>query len=337
VRRRVGVLLDALYDEYASMLVTAFEHEARERDLDLYCFAGGALHSLSGHELARNRCYELVSRRSVDALVVLSLTASSEVAEAFLSRFRDLPKVTVGHAVPGVPVVVADNAAGMREAVVHLISAHGRRRLVFLRGPEDNPEAQTRLQAYRDALRDFGIGYDSGLVLPGDFTTDAARRAMRDLMDRHADFDAVVGANDFSALGALEVLRERDISVPHQVAVIGFDDVLYAKSQAPPLTTVRHPTFEVGYRAVELLLDYLAGRRAEVASVRVPTRLIVRESCGCSGDHAPLGAPERPDRLAEQIAERVAEYRPPEPAYKTGVLGKYSRLVGSASQGALTG
>lgn len=140
----MGVLLDALYNEYASILVTAFEVEARERDMDLLCFAGGALHSLAGHEKSRNRCYDLVSAHALDAIVVLSLSASSEVIESFLARYPGLPTVTVGHLVPGVPAVMADNAAGMRDAVVHLISAHGRRRLVFLRGPADNQEAQDR-------------------------------------------------------------------------------------------------------------------------------------------------------------------------------------------------
>jgi hypothetical protein len=93
-RRRIGVLLDALYNEYASMLVTAFEYEARAREVDLYCFAGGALHSLAGHELSRNRCYDLVSGRALDAMVVLSLSASSEVIESFLARYPSLPIVT---------------------------------------------------------------------------------------------------------------------------------------------------------------------------------------------------------------------------------------------------
>jgi len=309
VRRRVGVLLDALYDEYASMLVTAFEHEARERDLDLYCFAGGALHSLSGHELARNRCYELVSRRSVDALVVLSLTASSEVAEAFLSRFRDLPKVTVGHAVPGVPVVVADNAAGMREAVVHLISAHGRRRLVFLRGPSDNPEAQTRFQAYRDALRDFGIGYDPALVLPGEFSVEMGRRSMRELLERHVDFDAVVGANDFSALGALEVLHERDISVPHQVAVIGFDDAEQARGATPTLSTVRQPYFELAANALDVLSSMLDGAAAPERLV-LGSRLVRRRSCGCLSDGAPSDVPPSLSTFAGTFRDEFERMRP---------------------------
>src|SRR5687767_15779457 len=89
--------------------------------------SGGALHSLAGHELSRNRCYELVSEHALDAIVVLSLSASSEMLESFLARYPRLPIVTVGHEVAGVPVVVADNASGMRDAVMHLISGHGRR------------------------------------------------------------------------------------------------------------------------------------------------------------------------------------------------------------------
>ena len=105
-RRRYGVLLDALYNEYASMLVTAFDFEARQRDVDLYCFAGGALHSLAGHEMSRNRCYDLVSARALDAMVVLSLSASAEVIESFLGGFPDKPQVTGGHRSPGVTRVV---------------------------------------------------------------------------------------------------------------------------------------------------------------------------------------------------------------------------------------
>ncbi|HEY6078722.1 MAG TPA: substrate-binding domain-containing protein, partial [Polyangiaceae bacterium] len=168
-RRRYGVLLDALYNEYASALVTAFEHEALERDVDLFCFAGGALHSLAGHEMSRNRCYRLVSPRALDAVVALSLNGSTEVVETFLKGFPGLPMVTLGQVVPGIPAVAADNAAGMRDAVVHLISGHGRRRIAFLRGPAENEEAQTRFQAYRDAHRDFGLSYDRRLVAFGDF------------------------------------------------------------------------------------------------------------------------------------------------------------------------
>jgi phosphoserine phosphatase RsbU/P len=307
-RRRVGVLLDALYNEYASMLVTAFELEARQRELDLYCFAGGALHSLAGHEKSRNRCYELVSARALDAIVVLSLSASSEVIESFLARYPDLPTVTVGHLVPGVPVVVADNAAGMRDAVVHLINAHGRRRLVFLRGPAENQEAQTRFQAYKDALRDFGLPYDPALVLSGEFAVEAGKHAMREFMERELDFDAVVGANDFSTLGALEVLRERDISVPHQVAVIGFDDAEEARGASPTLSTVRQPYFELAARALDTLTSILNGEPTQERMV-LGSRLVRRRSCGCLSDGAPSDAPPSLSTLSEPFRDAFERMR----------------------------
>ncbi len=308
-RRRVGVLLDALYNEYASMLVTAFELEARQRDLDLYCFAGGALHSLAGHELSRNRCYELVSARALDAIVVLSLSASSEVIESFLARYPDLPTVTVGHLVPGVPVVVADNAAGMRDAVVHLINAHGRRRLVFLRGPAENQEAQTRFQAYKDALRDFGLAYDPALVLSGEFAVEAGKQAMREFLERQLDFDAVVGANDFSTLGALEVLREHGISVPHQVAVIGFDDAEEARGATPTLSTVRQPYFELAARALDTLTNLLDGQPTQERLV-LGSRLVRRRSCGCLSDGAPSDAPPSLSTFSEPFRDAFERMRP---------------------------
>jgi len=308
-RRRIGVLLDALYNEYASMLVTAFEFEARERDIDLFCFAGGALHSLAGHELSRNRCYDLVSEQALDAMVVLSLSASSEVIESFLGRYPGLPKVTVGHVVPGVPVVTADNAAGMREAVVHLLSAHGRRRVVFLRGPAANQEAQTRLQAYRDALRDFGLDYDPALVLQGEFSLESGRAALRDFMDQHIHFDAVVGANDFSTLGAMEVLREREINVPHQVAVMGFDDAEEARGATPSLSTVRQPYFELATHALDTLERLLDGEKVPERSV-LGSRLVRRRSCGCLSDGAPSDAPPSLSTLSLPFRDAYERLRP---------------------------
>jgi DNA-binding LacI/PurR family transcriptional regulator/serine phosphatase RsbU (regulator of sigma subunit) len=303
-RRRYGVLLDALYNEYASLLVTAFEHEARERDVDLFCFAGGALHSLAGHEKARNRCYMLVSPRALDAMVVLSLSASTEVVESFLARYPGLPTVTLGHVVPGIAVVAADNAAGMREAVVHLISGHGRRRIAFLRGPVENQEAQTRFQAYREALRDFGLEYDPALVAFGDFALEGGRRAMRELLERGANFDGLVGANDQSTLGALEVLRERQIAVPQTVAVVGFDDAEEARSATPTLTTVRQPYFELAAHALDVLEAQLSGDVPNPGRRVLGSRLVRRRSCGCLSDGAPSDAP--PSLSASRLPFRDA-------------------------------
>lgn len=291
------------------MVVAALEYEAQSRDWDLYCFAGGSLLSLAGNERARNRCYDLVTPLALDGLVALSLSASAEVIESFLGRYRGMPMVTIGHVVPDVPVVAPDNAAGMREAVVHLISGHGRRRLVFLRGPAENQEAQTRFQAYRDALRDFGLSYDPQLVLHGEFAKDVGKASMRQFLEQQVDFDAVVGANDLSTLGALEALRERDVKVPMQVAVVGFDDAEEARGATPTLSTVRQPYFELAQAALDTLAALFDGAGAPAQRV-LGSRLVRRRSCGCLSEGAPSDAPPSLSTLAEPFKDAFERLRP---------------------------
>ncbi len=104
---------------------------------------------------------------------------------------------------------------------------------------------------------------------------------MRQILDRGAKFTAVLASNDNSALGAMDELQAAGLVVPRDVAVIGFDDRSEAKAQAPTLTTVHFPMFELGYQAAGLLLKAIEGQMKKGELVRIPTRLVIRESCGC--------------------------------------------------------
>src|SRR6185503_9240448 len=94
-------------------------------------------------------------------------------------------------------------------------------------------------------------------------------------------FTALIASNDLSCLGAIERLQEAGCSIPEDIAVIGFDDILDARSLSPSLTTIRHPTFSLGYQAVTTLLDHIRGDTDPSQHVVVPPRLIIRQSCGC--------------------------------------------------------
>ena len=207
--------------------------------------------------------------------------------------FTDSQQYTLQELLPdGHPIVFTDpqehypsvgpaNDTGIEQAFAHLI-AHGHRRVAFIAANEHaGGDGAERLAAYRSALAAHDLPFDSALVRYGGHNAHESYYALRHMLDAGVDFTAVLASNDESAIGVLRALAEAAWRVPQDVAVIGFDDVLYAKGQTPPLTTIRHPTFELGYRAVELLLDYISGRRTKVATVRIPTRLIVRESCGC--------------------------------------------------------
>ncbi|MFI1721665.1 LacI family DNA-binding transcriptional regulator [Streptomyces sp. NPDC020489] len=167
--------------------------------------------------------------------------------------------------------VDSDNRGGAREAVRHLVGL-GRTRVAHITGALDQTSAVDRLEGFRDVLGDT----DPGLVVEGDFTPGGGERAMRELLERCPDIDAVFAANDLTATGALRVLRERGRRVPEDVAVIGFDDMLpIAEQTDPPLTTIRQDIEEMGRLMARLLL----GGAGEASSgVILPTTLVRRAS-----------------------------------------------------------
>jgi len=279
-------LLDALYNEYASMVVGAFDAECARRGLDLMCFAGGSLHSPAGYERQRNRCFELAGNAALDGLVALNLNTTAPLMKEFLDSFKGLPICSVGIEVPGYSVVQADNAAGMRDAVLHLITVHNRRKIAFLRGPTDYPEAEVRFEAYCEALAQFGIPFDARRVTMANFNENQGYLVMTELLDQGVVFDAVVAANDRSALGAMRALKERGARVPDDVAVVGFDDSEDARSGSPSLATVRQPYWEIAESALEYVVDSLAGEPA-FGSRLLASHFVKRRSCGCLSEGAP--------------------------------------------------
>lgn len=179
----------------------------------------------------------------------------------------------------GVVYVDSDNRGGARDAVRHLAGL-GRTRIAHITGALDQTSAVDRLDGYRDVMVDA----DPRLIAEADFTPAGGERAMRELLDRRPDVDAVFAANDLAAAGALRVLREAGRRVPDDVAVIGFDDMLPVAEQTdPPLTTVRQDIEEMGRLMARLLLRGLdrgteEGVGGTPSSVVLPTTLVRRAS-----------------------------------------------------------
>src|SRR5919197_36609 len=165
---------------------------------------------------------------------------------------------------------------GAAVAVQHLL-ARGRRRIATITGPLDMAPGLDRLDGYRDALRAAGARATRRLVEEGDFTEESGQRAMRALLERAADMDAVFAANDLMAAGALDALRAAGRRVPEDVAVVGFDDSVVSRWSEPRLTSVAQPVEEMGRQITRLLLARIAGEAAGV-SVILHTNLVVRES-----------------------------------------------------------
>jgi len=318
----IGFLTESLNSIYQSNCWIGASDEAIKREFSLICYAGGSLgvSSWDPYEPQRNAIYNFVNVNNLQGLIITgSLGNFIPVSqfETFYRKFRDIPMVCLGPGMQSVPTVVVDNSQGMRELISHLVESHLCRKIAFVRGPEGNQEAEQRLTIFRQVLLEHGLNPDPELIISGDFSRDSGAKAVHYLLDHYGkSFDALVGANDDMALGALKTFQERHIRVPDEVLVVGFDDIEESCFSAPPLTTVRQSFYEMGCKAVELLNDLMDGKDVP-STIIVPARVTVRQSCGCfrlGNSNVPEFSPkltilENRSRLYEEIASVMEQSR----------------------------
>jgi DNA-binding LacI/PurR family transcriptional regulator len=214
----------------------------------------------------------------VDGALLVSLHADDPLPARLTGR--GLPVVIGGRPPAGTVAsyVDVDNREGARSAVLHLAGDAGRRRIATIAGPADMPVGVDRLAGYREGLAQAGLAADPALEATGDFTAQGGAAAMRALLARAGDIDAVFAASDLMAGGALAALREAGRRVPGDVAVVGFDDSTIATSTTPPLTSVRQPIEEMGREMVRLLLSAIARPDPVPRRVVLGTQLVRRAS-----------------------------------------------------------
>ncbi len=215
--------------------------------------------------------------RGVDGIVISS--NDPEAATVAAAGRHGTPMVCIGGSVdqPDVDWVMSADKQGSHAAVEHLL-ARGANRIAMIAGPP--PTAPGRVEGYRQALHEGQRSSAArAVVIDGDFTRAGGRAAMLRLMRGRRRPDAVFCANDLTAIGALDATRELGIDVPHDVRLVGFDDIDAASLVSPALTTVANPAYESGWSAGGLLRDRLAGRHAGPRrTVVLPCRLVIRES-----------------------------------------------------------
>lgn len=218
----------------------------------------------------------------VDGFAVLAQTVPTEDLEVISRR---LPVVMIAgpREIDHLDHIVVANADGERELARHLIEDHGLRRLAFVGGEVESPDAEARFLGFQQACRDAGLPVPDAPDLRAEMMTQAeGARAAEALLDRDGERpQGVLFANDQMAVGALRALERRGVRVPEDIAVTGFDGIPLSRIVRPSLTTVRQPIRQLGEQAVELLVQRLGDSGSEPVSLMLPVSLIRRASCGC--------------------------------------------------------
>lgn len=247
------------------------------RGIEELAFANGyrvLMGDARGDDTRVLRYVDMVRNRQADGLILMMGWLPSALTNANMPTTVVALEMLADYDFPSVSV---DNRKGARIAVEHLLSL-GHRRIAYIGGPSRLLMSTDRYQGYIDALTAAGIAPASDLILEGDFHLASGRAAVRKLHDRQVEYTAIFSTNDEMAVGAVNELRALGLNVPTDVSVIGFDDVDFALSSDPPLTSVRQPRLEVGRRAMQMMVDLLAGRKLATRLHEADVELVVRSS-----------------------------------------------------------
>jgi LacI family transcriptional regulator len=226
------------------------------------------------HEEDEDRCMGELIARGVDGIIVFA----GRLSDTKLKRYaKEVTVVVTGRQLrsKGLFSLQIDDRRGAMLAVRHLVEL-GHRRIAFITGSENHPDAIERLGGYKKALDEAGIGFDPRLVAVGDWHEEGGLRATLELLEARTHFTALFCVNDQTAYGALLGLFRKGLSVPGDVSVVGFDDLPASLYRVPPLTSVRQSIGILGEQSVQAMLDLLAGNRPRLSPP--PVELVVRES-----------------------------------------------------------
>lgn len=263
----VGVLVPRLQDFVLATIYEGIEEAGMEFGVNTY-----VMNSHDDVELQRQRTQAMLDRR-VDGLIF----GDARLDDPFLDELREqgVHYVLTSRRKGDHLSVTCDDYLGGRMVADHLIQV-GRTNIVVLGGQEYASTAQDRVCGLRHGLKNKGIDLEPARIIYRGFDTGAGRQAMVEMLEAGFAPDAVFATNDFAAIGALGVLQDCGYRVPHDVALVGYNDTPLAASIGTPLTTVRSPMHRIGREAFLKLLKVMAGEPVE--SHQLTPELIVRAS-----------------------------------------------------------
>lgn len=272
--RSIALVVPDVFDPFYAGVIAGVDQVTREHGYSLLLYI-----SHSDPDRERSALAEAAERR-YDGTILFRRHATAADLEVAVQRNIPIVLLTRNDAALPVDCVRVDDVDGGYRATSFLI-ALGHRRIGFIGGPADQYETQDRFAGYRQALEENGLEFDPVWVWPGGFSEADGRRAAEAIVQLPLPQrpTAVFAANDRMAIGLQKRLGELGISVPHEVSVIGYDDIEPCRYVVPALTTVRQPTHRMGAEAAELLIKRLSGEEFPPREIVLRTEVVVRDSC----------------------------------------------------------
>ncbi len=270
--RMIGVIVPDLVTHFYSSIISGIEEYAKRRGYFILLAS-----SYENLEKEIESVANLLKAR-VDGMIVC-LSKETNRFDHFLQLVEnEIPLVFFDRVCLSqlVPCVVVDNKEAVNQIICHL-SQNGYERIAFISGPSHLSISSSRIEGYLAGLKNNGLKFNPELLRSGNMETEETIQIIEELMALPRPPDAFFGINDMVIFTVMKELKKRGIKIPEEVGLVGFADEFHATFSSPELTTITHPTHEIGIRAAELFFKKIDDP-SFVESIVLPTVLVVRES-----------------------------------------------------------
>lgn len=270
--RTIGMLLTSSNNPFYAEVVRGVEQSCYERGYSLI------LCNTEGNTERMGTSLQTLLQRRVDGLILMC-NDRNPLSESLFLHYPHLPIVMMDWApFNGVCDTIQDNSLmGGQLATEYLISC-GYRHIACITGPQDNPQARSRLSGYQKAMAEAGLSSPDNYQIFSNFEFSGGLAAMQALLSLPHPPDAIFTCNDAMAVGVYLALNQAGLKVGQDVAVVGYDDIELAKFMSPPLTTIQQPTDMLGKLAIDRLLERLETQITEPRTLALMPELVVRDS-----------------------------------------------------------
>ena len=284
----IGLQIASLSDSYNNELIDSINIIATKLNVNLIVFLGGHPNQPKFKHLHHQTViYEHINSDNLDAIIILSGTLSHFKTKAefqsTLDKLNSIPIISIGvdisEFINNQSSIIVNSASGLSKLIEHLIADLKYKNIAFITGPLDNPEALMRFKTYKQTLTKHNIELNQNNIYYGRFIGEDAIPAINQFLANKQIPQVIVCSNDVCALAVIEELSNRNIRVPQDIAVTGFDNVLGTQTSSPPLTTVSQSFIQIGYVAVQVAIRH-ALKQPYKKTYQLETVFIERQSCG---------------------------------------------------------
>jgi LacI family transcriptional regulator len=271
--RILGLIVSDITNPFFPELVKGFEDVALRHGYEIM------IGSTNYESVRMESCVRRMLERKVEGVAIMTSEMDQPLIEQLVRRKIPSVFLDVGSVHPFMSNIQVDYAAGIHQAVKHLLQL-GHSKIGFISGPLGLKSARIRRQAFLEYLNDTGTLREKELVTESDHTIDGGLEAMTRLLERGEAPTAVLASNDLTAIGAMRAVRRKGLNVPADVSIIGFDDIHFAAFTEPPLTTVALSRWDLAENAFRALKKHIDPQEPDrvLAEYMVTPTLVVRES-----------------------------------------------------------